>query len=1456
MKFIRFVTVGFGLALWSAFLPTVDSQVIISEFMADNTRTLADQDGDYPDWLEIYNGSRETINLGGWYLTDSATNLTKWRFPNTVLLPNAHLVVFASGKDRTVPGAQLHTDFQLASGGEHLALVKPDGVSVAFSYGSRFPVQVPEVSFGVPIQQTKVSLISSATPAKLLVPADDSPAAGWTDPDWNDSGWMAVGTAIGYEVEGQPPVPILVADSAAEFSGKQGQDNWFYGYYNRSIDSVSGYQIADFTAFPQDNGAPSALNFWNGTTWDWFRGDPPWTEIGQTYTRPNGVNSGQEHWPIRRWVSNVAGTVTVQWKLAKQDPNGKGVTGRVFHHGSQKDIAIIAGDNTEGVIKTIVIPDVKVGDFIDFALSATGLANATDDSADGSFLSATIHVTAGLGSQIQSNVQSAMRNVNATAYLRIPFSVTDPSGFQFLTMKMKYDDGFIAYLNGVEVARRNAPDEPIWNSTALEPRENVDAVQFEEFDLSRSLGLLHVGMNALAIHALNASAGDADFLILPELEAVTGTMEFDSRRYFSLPTPGALNGFGKTNLGALIMSVTPTPAVPMDDQELVVTARVMPTFDAVSKVTLFYRVMFALPEVSIPMVDDGLHGDGAAGDTTYGAIIPASASAPGQMVRYYVTATDSSGDLTRSPPYLEARNSPQYWGTIVADPSLTNALPVLHWFVQTPSAAETSTGTRCSIYFQGEFYDNVGVNIHGQSSSTFPKKSYNFDLNTGHHFRYAADQRKVEDFNLLTTYPDKSHMRNMLAYETYRDAGSPHHIAFALRLQRNGVFFSDTHFVEDGDEDYLARVGLNPSGALYKMYNILDSATSGAEKKTRKNENNADLQALISGSRRTGVQRTQYLFDNINIPAMANFLAAMIITGGTDCCHKNYYAYRDSTGSGEWQYLPWDVDLTFGRNWNSANAYFDDEMFPRNQLYIGSNNNLVSALFATPSFKQMYLRRVRTLMEDLMQWTNTPPQNLKYERRIAELATLIAPDAALDYAKWPTWGKKQTLPQAVEIMRKYLTDRRTNLFQAFREIPASQPTNARLAFGAIDFFPASGKQDEEYIQLINTNSYAVDLSNWKLAGAVAHTFQPGVVLPTNSSVYLSPNVVAFRARTNGPRGAQGLFVQGNYRSQLSARGGSLRLLDGAREAAATTYTGTPTLMQQNLRITEIMYHPANPPAGSPFLAEDFEYIQLKNIGGVTLDLTGVHFTNGISFNFTAGAAASLPPGHVVYVVKNLDAFTSRYGMGANVAGVYTGNLDNSGENLRLDDASGETVLDFPYNNSWHNATDGAGFSLMIVQDGADWQTWKDRASWTAGSILHGTPAEAPTLSSWQARYFVQDELKNPAIGGASADPDGDRLSNQQEFISGTDPRNAQSHLWLESAMVGQGAAGGNKLRFEAVAGRSYTVQYCDRLAGDRAWLKVQDVPKQPLTRAVEVSDGSIKEASATRYYRVVTPQQP
>ena len=115
---------------------------------------------------------------------------------------------------------------------------------------------------------------------------------------------------------------------------------------------------------------------------------------------------------------------------------------------------------------------------------------------------------------IDINVGSAMYGKNATCYIRIPFTV-NISNIASLTLRMMYDDGFVAYLNGVPVASRNAPASPTWNSTATS--NPPDTTGFEDIDITAYMSDLTSGSNFLAIQGLNTSTTSSDFLIDAEL---------------------------------------------------------------------------------------------------------------------------------------------------------------------------------------------------------------------------------------------------------------------------------------------------------------------------------------------------------------------------------------------------------------------------------------------------------------------------------------------------------------------------------------------------------------------------------------------------------------------------------------------------------------------------------------------------------------------------------------------------------------------------------------------------------------------------------------------------------------------------------------------------------------------------------------------------------------------------
>ncbi|MGI9239345.1 MAG: hypothetical protein ACR2RV_01010, partial [Verrucomicrobiales bacterium] len=124
---------------------------------------------------------------------------------------------------------------------------------------------------------------------------------------------------------------------------------------------------------------------------------------------------------------------------------------------------------------------------------------------------------------IATDVKALMDDLHATIYLRLAFTIADEdqlAAVRSLSLNVRSDDGFIAYLNGARVADRNPPEgEPDWDSEAPQTTGDTVAAQLTPFDISNFVGELVVGENLLALHGLNAGSGSSDFLISPELVA-------------------------------------------------------------------------------------------------------------------------------------------------------------------------------------------------------------------------------------------------------------------------------------------------------------------------------------------------------------------------------------------------------------------------------------------------------------------------------------------------------------------------------------------------------------------------------------------------------------------------------------------------------------------------------------------------------------------------------------------------------------------------------------------------------------------------------------------------------------------------------------------------------------------------------------------------------------------------
>ncbi len=205
-----------------------------------------------------------------------------------------------------------------------------------------------------------------------------------------------------------------------------------------------------------------------------------------------------------------------------------------------------------------------------------------------------------------------------------------------------------------------------------------------------------------------------------------------------------------------------------------------------------------------------------------------------------------------------------------------------------------------------------------------------------------------------------------------------------------------------------------------------------------------------------------------------------------------------------------------------------------------------------------------------------------------------------------------------------------------------------------------------------------------------------------------------------------------------------------RRVGADTMTVTSTdpdrPLYDALRITELNYHPADPTAAEQAAgfddADDFEFIELRNVGPDPLDLAGAGFIDAIAFEFTG----TVESGQIIVVAKDPDALAARYGSelaGVDLLGPYGGHLSNGGERLILATRFGLPILDFTYDDSglWPGRADGNGSSLEILDPTADYD---DPANWRSSSEFGGSPGTSgsgPRRDVWINEVLSNTDLE-------------------------------------------------------------------------------------------------------------------
>jgi len=1316
----------------------LDGTPLITEFLAINNSTLADEDGAYSDWIEIYNPTETGVDLTGWHLTDNDANLTKWTFPARTLNPDEYLVVFASDKNRTDPLEELHTNFKLDGDGEYLALVAPGGEREDIVSEYDFPAQQEDISYGLYEDVLVTPLAPGQSTAYTLIP--DGEAPGWTDIDFDTSGWIQGQTGVGFETTipgfavtlykasglvGNLSTAETVIDNPSQHQAVFAENVEYINYYNTGghgrddtgENSFPGLTIGqDTDDFVVD--ATATLTIPSAGEWTFVVN----SSDGFSLSLEDGTDSFSIEYPDMRGPGDTLGVFNVT------TPGQYDLRLIMFERAGGSEVELWAAEGDYGSWNAADFH--LVGDTAGGGLAVEGdVVTGYEDS---------------YGSLIETDVEDKMADQNASAFIRVPFNVADPNDYDTLYLRMKYDDGFVAYLNGAEIARRNAPaGTPAYSAAATGAHSKESAMHYEDINISNHLGLLQAGTNVLAIHGLNYGADDNDFLILPELAQIESIGL--TPHYFITPSPGF------PNLDAFVAFVGDTKfdhdrGFYDDPIDVAITSNT-------GDVEIFYTTDGSKPQWIDPAeytgpiseYDGPIHIDAT---TT----LRAMATKPGYLSTNIDTQTyifpDDVATQTRPDGYptswggepnadydvdqsisMSGQYHDRFIEGLTAIPSLSLVLPMEDIFgsgglYSNPGSTTLEKLTSAElIYADGSegFQVDAGLKMQGGASrnpGNAIKHSMSLRFRTIHgpgRLNFPLfDDWPVDEFNSL-------HLRAMYNNSwIHRDQGQRDRGSMIREQWMRDTLIAMGQ-IDAGNGTY---VHLYLNGLYWGVYNVherqesshyaeyhggdedrIDALNSGLPTDGDKDSWNS-LQSLVSSAAGDGyISLAEYdqIRQELDVVNLIDYMIVNHYGGNSDWDGHNWRAAGGGLDDVPWRIYDWDAERVL-------------EGVTINKIGVsgsGRPSGLFQNLRKSDEFRLLYADRIhKHFFND----------------------GALTPDAAAD--RWMARADELDLAIIGESAR-WGDDR-----------PGGPYTRDNQWFA-------------EQQRLLTSYFYDPDplnAGNWSRSEIMIR-IENGVLQGQYRNADLYPSVIAPSFNQHGGEIASGFGLA------MSAPAGTIyyttdgtdpRLVGGGTSPAAQVY-GSPVTLTANtnvkarvysggtwsalaeaifvldtpadLVVTEVMYNPADPTAAEMAAGftdgDDFEFIELQNIGAETINLAGVTFSDGVWFDFPT---MTLGGGDFALVVRDRDAFEQRYGPGLSdrIAGEFEwlSGLDDTGEAIGLGTIFGDAIQQFEHKDGWFDHTDGGGYSLVVRDPLQDPLLWNSKDGWRASWACGGNPGAA------------------------------------------------------------------------------------------------------------------------------------
>ena len=674
--------------------------------------------------------------------------------------------------------------------------------------------------------------------------------------------------------------------------------------------------------------------------------------------------------------------------------------------------------------------------------------------------------------------------------------------------------------------------------------------------------------------------------------------------------------------------------------------------------------MFAA-DVVIPMLDNAA-SPGGANDGVFAATIPGQLA--GRLIRYRVDAVSNGKPVA----YPAVGDTIRYVGVVVKNPAVVSAIPVIEWFMDPAVYNDILANHRFDdvtgpvvITYNGTVYDGAEMRVKGNSSRSEAKVNWKVDMAKGYPLDLGALMPYKLDEYAIQREPDAF---ADMGWQTVRESGARALTMVPVRTQMNGAFWSLGRIMETEDGTWRKAQGVD-NWAVYKGDGgSLGKTSSPAaleaslwlDKKEREDEDYSDVWNLsqVIDNPMSATQK-QWIYDNVNIPELVNYMAINSIIRHQDSGWYNWWIARDTEGTGRWEMWHWDLNWIFTTPQSDGKGTF---------LTPDTSNKMTVALLRYPEIKEMFFRRLRTLADTFLGAGG-------YESRWDTLVAPTLPTWTLENQKWGGYTPSSARSSFVN----GLTDRRNviaNNTGAGKPVPASQSAAPNVVINEIQYNPAAGG-DGEFIELRNpSTTESVDLSGWTI-DAIGLTIQPGTVLLPGAHVVFVKNDVVFRSIYGGPN----RLVGGEYSGDLANEGETLTLRQGTRV------------------VDEVTYQPFAP------------WPTAANGAGPSLELISPTADNSLPESWTANALIKGTPGATNTVVTVNDNVLPTTAItapaeGASVFGnttVTASANDNIGVTsvaLRVDGNVIATDNVAPYQFNWNATAVGAHTLQTVASDAA------------------------------------------------------------------------------------------------------------------------------------------------------------